>query len=74
MSWGEELWDRYDDVVNVVNRGTKELDTFYKGFIKERSKIEAEYGKQLRKLIRIYTPKISKNPLDEESSQTRGFR
>jgi len=74
MSWGEELWDRYDDVVNVVNRSTKELETFYKGFLKERSKIETEYGKQLRKLIRIYTPKISKDALDEEPSLTHGFR
>ena len=74
MSWGEELWDRYDDVVNVVNRSTKELETFYKSFLKERSKIEIEYGKQLRKLIRIYTPKISKNALDEETSLTHGFR
>ena len=74
MSWGEELWDRYDDVVNMVNRSTKELETFYKGFLKERSKIETEYGKQLRKLIRIYTPKISKDALDEEPSLTHGFR
>lgn len=74
MSWGEELWDRYDDVVSVVNHSTKELDTFYKGFLRERSKVEIEYGKQLRKLIKTYTPKTNKNLTDEESYQTHGFR
>ena len=74
MSWGEELWDRYEDVVSVVNHGTRELDTFYKGFLKERSKVENEYAKNLRKLIKTYTPKAIKKPTDEESSQTHGFR
>ena len=74
MSWGEELWDRYEDVVSMVNQGTRELDTFYKGFLKERSRVENEYAKQLRKLIKVYTPKTKKKTVDEESSQTRGFR
>merc|ERR1719483_518806 len=58
----------------MVNQGTRELDTFYKGFLKERSRVENEYAKQLRKLIKMYTPKTKKKTGDEESSQTQGFR
>eukprot|EP00092_Neocalanus_flemingeri_P012395 GFUD01013363.1.p1 GENE.GFUD01013363.1~~GFUD01013363.1.p1 ORF type:complete len:567 (-),score=164.04 GFUD01013363.1:214-1914(-) len=74
MSWGEELWDKYEDVVSLVSQGTRELDTFYKGFLKERSRIENEYAKHLRKMIRTYTPKTNKKATDEESTQTHGFR
>merc|ERR1719483_1841980 len=58
----------------MVNQGTRELDTFYKGFLKERSRVENEYAKQLRKLIKMYAPKTKKKTGDEESSQTQGFR
>ena len=74
MSWGEELWDRYDDVVNVVNHSTKDLETFYKAFLKERSKIETEYGKDLRRLIKKFNRKPPKATNEEESSQTKEFR
>ena len=74
MSWGEELWDRFDDVVNVVNHGTRELESFYKHFLKERSKIEKEYAHELRKLIKKYSAKANKNNGDDESTQNKGFR
>lgn len=74
MSWGDELWDRYDNVVSQVTQSTRELDTWYGNFFKERSKIENEYARSLRKLIKAYTPKDKKKNREDESTQTGGFR
>jgi len=74
MSWGVELWDRYDSVVSQVSHSNKELDTWYGSFFKERSKIENEYARSLRKLIKTYMPKDKKKHNEDESTQTNGFR
>eukprot|EP00092_Neocalanus_flemingeri_P058116 GFUD01069205.1.p1 GENE.GFUD01069205.1~~GFUD01069205.1.p1 ORF type:complete len:558 (+),score=166.38 GFUD01069205.1:488-2161(+) len=74
MSWGVELWDRYDSVVNQVSQSSRELDTWYGSFFKERSKIENEYARSLRKLIKTYMPKDKKKNNEDESTQTNGFR
>lgn len=74
MSWGDELWDRYDNVVSQVTQSTRELDSWYGNFFKERSKIENEYARSLRKLIKAYTPKDKKKNREDESTQTSGFR
>jgi len=74
MSWGDELWDRYDSVAVYVGQTTRELDTWYGNFFKERSKIENEYAKNLRKLIKTYKPKNKKKNPEDESTQAVGFR
>lgn len=74
MNWGDELWDRYDSVVSQVSQSTRELDSWYGNFFKERSKIENEYARSLRKLIKTYTPKEKKKNREDESTQTSGFR
>ena len=74
MSWGDELWDRYDSVVLHVGQTTRELETLYGSFFKERSKIENEYARNLRKLIKAYMPKDKKKKSrEDESTQTTGF-
>ena len=74
MSWGVELWDRYDSVVSQVSQSSRELDTWYGSFFKDRCKIENEYARSLRKLIKTYTPKAKKKNIEDESTQTNGFR
>ena len=71
--WGSELWDKYDSVLREVSGGCKELETWYGGYLKERSKVEAEYAKALRKIVKNFTVK-EKNRGDDESTQARGFR
>ena len=68
MSWGDELWDKYDNVVVHVGQSTRELDTWYGSFFKERSKIENEYARSLRKLIKTYMPKEKKKNQDDDST------
>jgi len=68
------LWDRYSNVLTQVTQSTKELDGWYGNFFKERSKIENEYARSLRKLIKAYTPKEKKKNHEDESTQTSGFR
>lgn len=74
MSWGTELWDKYEAVLKEVNQSGKELDSWYGGFFKERSKLEAEYARGLRRLVRNYTIKEKYRRDEEETSQARGFR
>ena len=71
--WGSELWDKYDNVLREVSGGAKELETWYGGYLKERSKVEADYAKALRKIVKNFTVK-EKNRGDDESTQARGFR
>jgi len=71
MTWGGELWDRYDSVLTHVTRGTEELATFYAKFIKERGDIEKEYAKSLRKIVLKYSQREGKQ---EDTSRSQGFR
>ena len=57
-----------------VNLSGKELDSWYGGYFKERSKLEAEYARGLRRLVRNYTIKEKYRRDEEETSQARGFR
>lgn len=74
MSWGTELWDKYESVLKEVTQSGKEVDSWYGGFFKERSKLEAEYARGLRRLVRNYTVKEKNRRDEEETSQARGFR
>jgi len=73
-SWGSELWDQSDSLFREVARSTKELDTWYGTFFKERSKVEADYAKSLRKLIKNFSPKDKTKSQEDETSQQKGFR
>uniref|UniRef100_A0A6A7FWD8 Formin-binding protein 1-like isoform X4 n=3 Tax=Hirondellea gigas TaxID=1518452 RepID=A0A6A7FWD8_9CRUS len=55
-SWGEELWDQWDSVSVHSQKGIDFLDTYCR-FVKERSTIEADYAKNLRKLVKSFSPK-----------------
>ena len=92
MSWGTELWDKYESVLKEVSgvrendpedssdtcmkvsQAGKELDCWYGGFFKERSKLEADYARGLRRLVRNYTVKEKNRREEEETSLAGGFR
>lgn len=74
LNWGEELWDRYDGVVNHVTRGTEELGGQYAKYVKERGEVEREYARALRKLVAKYMPKENKKEKVQETTQVEGFR
>ena len=57
MSWGTELWDRYDAMCTYTSSGVDFLDNSVARFMKERSIIETEYAKKLRKLVKDFSPK-----------------
>ena len=69
MSWGTELWDRYDAMCTFTSTGIDFLDSSVAQFMKARSVIETEYAKKLRKLVKDYTPKESPN--DSSSSNLK---
>ncbi|XP_046845264.1 formin-binding protein 1-like [Xenia sp. Carnegie-2017] len=64
MAWGNELWDRSDVVANHTQQSIDFIEKVSK-FIKERSRIEQDYAKELKKLCKSYHLKKK-----EESSLT----
>ncbi|CAG2204364.1 FNBP1 [Mytilus edulis] len=56
MSWGTELWDQYDTVAVHTQKGVDFCERFT-NFLKERSHIEFEYAKNLKRLVKNYQPK-----------------
>ena len=56
MSWGKELWDQYDTVAVHTQKGIDFCERFAH-FLKERSIIEFEYAKSLKKLVKSYQPR-----------------
>lgn len=59
-NWGVEIWDKFNEAWKAVNDSTDELKNNYKNFLSERSKIELEYAKSLKKLSKTYQPKVPK--------------
>ncbi len=57
MSWGTELWDKYSELTHHAQNGIDFLEYSVASFVKERGKVEAEYAKQLRALVKKYSPK-----------------
>ena len=81
MSWGTELWDRYDAMCTYTSSGVDFLDNSVARFMKERSIIETEYAKKLRKLVKDFSPKDmpsegggSANTLKVERSTSRASK
>ena len=60
MSWGTELWDKYEDLCGHTSSGIDFLEKSVADFVKERGKVEKEYAKSLRSLIKKYAPKSDK--------------
>ncbi|EDO47148.1 predicted protein [Nematostella vectensis] len=56
MTWGKELWDQFELVKEHTHNGIEYVDRVYK-FVKERSSIEANYARELRKLAKNFQPK-----------------
>ena len=59
MEWGTELWDKYGDLCNHTSNGIEFLDTQVASFVKERGRLESDYAKSLRALVKKFTPKES---------------
>ena len=76
MSWGTELWDKYSDLTHHTANGIDFLEHSVAGFIKERGKVEAEYAKSLRSLVKKYSPKEAPgaNNNEEEFTHIRAYK
>jgi hypothetical protein len=73
-SWGTELWDKYPDLTSHIQNGIDFLENSVASFIRERGKIEAEYAKSLRTLVKRYAPReVVKSP-DDEYTHIKGFK
>ena len=72
--WGLDLWDRYEGAAREVSQGAKELESWYGGYLRDRAKVETEYAKALRKLVKNYTIKEKHRHEEDESTQAKGFR
>ena len=74
--WGDELWDRYPSVHSHVSSGCDELVSVLAKYVKERSVVENEYAKNIRKLVTKYTNKVEERNRDteEETSYARAIR
>ena len=70
MSWGTELWDKYSELTHHTQNGIDFLENSVAGFIKERGKVEAEYAKSLRSLVKKYAPKEGSNRQQGEEELT----
>jgi hypothetical protein len=47
MSWGVDLWDQYDKLLQYTDHGI-EFVKRVESFVKERIEIEQDYAKKLR--------------------------
>ncbi|XP_013089865.1 formin-binding protein 1-like [Biomphalaria glabrata] len=56
MSWGTELWDRWDEVSVHTQKGIDFCEK-YIHFLKERNAVELEYASKLKRLVKNFQPK-----------------
>lgn len=73
MGWGTELWDQYENLATHTQKGIDFLDK-YGNFIRDRSAIEVEYAARLRRLVKSYQPKKSKEDDENEFSSFQAFK
>ncbi|XP_055620884.1 formin-binding protein 1-like isoform X3 [Toxorhynchites rutilus septentrionalis] len=73
MGWGTELWDQYDNLATHTQKGIDFLER-YGNFIRDRSAIEVEYAGKLRRLVKNYQPKKSKEDEENEFSSFQAFK
>lgn len=72
MSWGTELWDKYEDLCSHTNEGIDFLEKSVAEFVKERGKVEKEYAKSLRTLVKKFMPKGTKVSSSEAKNNESG--
>ncbi|XP_069783424.1 cdc42-interacting protein 4-like isoform X2 [Narcine bancroftii] len=73
MEWGTELWDQYDIIERQTQWGIDLVEKYVK-FVKDRSEIEQSYAKQLRTLVKKYSPKrVAKEDHELKFSQYETF-
>ncbi|KJE93492.1 hypothetical protein CAOG_04278 [Capsaspora owczarzaki ATCC 30864] len=76
MTWGDELWDQNDAIANHTQEGVEFLNTYAK-FLKERARIESEFGGSIRKLVKQFVsdtiPTKKKGEADEQSTGMRAW-
>ncbi|XP_078387522.1 cdc42-interacting protein 4 homolog isoform X2 [Cetorhinus maximus] len=73
MEWGTELWDQYDTIERQTQWGIDLIEKYVK-FVKDRTEIEQTYAKQLRTLVKKYSPKrVSKEDHELKFSQYQAF-
>ncbi|KAK2502136.1 hypothetical protein MC885_010563 [Smutsia gigantea] len=73
MDWGTELWDQFEVLERHTQWGLDLLDRYMK-FVKERTKVEQAYAKQLRSLVKKYLPKRpAKDDPESKFSQQQAF-
>lgn len=73
MEWGSELWDQYDIIERQTQWGIDLIEKYVK-FVKDRTEIEQAYAKQLRTLVKKYSPKrVSKEDQELKFSQYHAF-
>ncbi|XP_043940657.1 cdc42-interacting protein 4 isoform X2 [Protopterus annectens] len=73
MDWGTDLWDQYDNIERHTQWGIDLVEKYVK-FVKERTEIEQTYAKQLRNLVKKYSPKrISREDPEMKFSQYQSF-
>jgi len=56
MSWGLDLWDKFESVDKHNQHGIQFFEQYAK-YVKERSQIETEYANKIKRLVKSYTPK-----------------
>ncbi|CAF0941527.1 unnamed protein product [Rotaria sordida] len=57
QSWSIELWDQFENVSKYTEKSLQFCEK-YESFLKERSTIEDDYAKALKKLTKTYAPKL----------------
>lgn len=73
MDWGTELWDQYEIIDKHTQWGLDLVEKYVK-FVKERTEIEQNYAKQLRGLVKKYSPKRgTKEDQECKFSQSQSF-
>ncbi|XP_067829124.1 cdc42-interacting protein 4 homolog isoform X2 [Heptranchias perlo] len=73
MEWGSELWDQYDIIERQTQWGIDLVEKYVK-FVKDRTEIEQTYAKQLRSLVKKYSPKrVCKEDHEWKFSQYETF-
>ncbi|XP_035914237.1 formin-binding protein 1-like isoform X4 [Anopheles stephensi] len=72
-TWGKELWDQFDNLATHTQKGIDFFERFG-NFIRDRSAIEVEYALKLRRLVKNYQPKKSKEDEENEFSSLIAFK
>ena len=74
FTWGCDLWDGYDSVLDHVTSRTEAMVSVYSQFFKEKGELEKEYAKGLRKLVARYEPVKKEKEDGTELTETLNFR